>query len=163
VHGAAGAEVPEEEPGDILESPVRTPLAWRTSSAPVFRQPLFWAAQAVPAGLLLALAAAAWRRRLAERAPVGPGNGPVRDPAAVLREIRSVPLDEGGDVRRFYRLVCEFLGRTAGAGGGGASRDQDLASLASVAERAAFGSAEPPSPLAAGERDRVLGLLERLA
>jgi hypothetical protein len=161
--GSPGVEVPEEDLGDILESPVRVPLAWRTGTVPVYRRPLFWVAQAVPASLLLALAAVGLRRRLAERAPAGAGEEPVRDPGAVLREIRTAPLDDARDVRRFYRLVHEFLGRAAEAGGGGAPGDPAWAELAAAAERAAFGVGGPACPLAPAERDRVVGLLERLA
>ena len=159
------AALPEEKLNDILA--LRPPTGtWLPLTPRSQDEVVLWAAQAVPAALLLAFAAAGLQRRQRERdaAARRAREGNPRLPADIRRDLRRSDLTR----RQFYSLAREFVqaaefhtGRPAHAAGLNGELDtllarQSLYCYAGVSEEAA-------APVPRPEQKEILATLDKLA
>jgi len=147
------AIAPRAELADILtELPATATWMQRQSTPPLMRQPLFWAAQALPvlalAFAFIGRASARQRARLA----AGPA-GQIRQAWAALNAA-SLPDQE------FLRRASQFL--LTAAGPDTQDRPEFAALLKRYADHNFAGPTRPAAPLSAQERSDILRHLEPL-
>jgi hypothetical protein len=159
------ASLPEEKLNDILA--LRPPTGGWTPLTPRAQDDaLFWAAQAVPAALLLAFAGVGWQRRQRARqaADQRAREGKPRLPADIRRDLRRTGLSR----REFYTLAREFVqaseyhtGRPAHTAG----LNGELDTLLERQARYCYAGLadEATAPLPRPEQKEALATLEKLA
>jgi len=159
------AALPEEKLNDILT--LRPAISdWRPLTPRTGDETLLWAAQAVPAALLLAFIGVGVQRRQREHEAAErlAREGRPRLPADIRRDLRR----QGLSRREFYTLAREFLdaaehhtGRPAQAAGLHGELDTLLARQALYCYAGVTGEAAEPVPRP--EQKEVLSTLEKLA
>lgn len=159
------AAIPEEKLNDILTLRPATG-AWRPLTPRAQDQIVLWAAQALPAALLLTFIGAGLQRRHRERETAErlAREGKPRLPTDIRRDLRQSGLTR----RQFYTLAREFVQSTEAHSGHPATAAGLNGELDSLLARQAHycyagESAEAAEPVPRSEQKDVLATLEKLA